>query len=615
MIDEIINFEKSLQRAENKKIIEPEGLYIYLSIEGNDLKSHLIINPFPDLDKYYDYKDLLQNCFKRYQYVDGFSNANSRFDGFKSIISCSAYSVVITKENFIKRYSNNEWNICINNFFSKAKKFVPDEDSNILSSFEKYLKEQLKNDLDNYESELNKIKEQIIKEQNKEQIKKQIKDYKTIYIFLDLPIEKYKSAWENFSKNTKINSNESFTENNYLQSDELINFDLGRKPFMAHYTATFFNNYKTKSEDQEFIKKFFKELKSKDIFPKPLPIFIDKKELNHKVVSIYQANKDKMSYSDIFEEIYNTDEGIEMNDLQNYYLLYANNNQGKIEIKDFEFVPSFNYKFECSISQIFQTESEIASIKNIFDFQRIIVRELFDDCLVKIDEKGKYTQNYWGTVKSQYCKTNNNYRLILQYRKSFYDFIYKSKKDSIKPIILRDIILSSIIDTLKDEKYRTTNKTKEERIKTLLNIYFSINQYFDPENTNFNKINITMATKTKDLLVYVQELVSNEDKHFEEGNDIEFAFSFGQLVYYLLSQSEASNKTHSLLLSYLQKSDFDLLKEKAKEDFTKYSYKISFNNKKFNKICSEIFSYKPQSKFSDLVSFFLAGYFSKNSIY
>lgn len=603
MIDEIINFEKSLQSAENKKLIKPEGLYIFLTIEDNILKSHLMINSYPIEEKYSYYKDLLQSCFERYQYVDGFNNANSRFDGYKSIISCSAYSVVITKENFIKRYSNDEWDICLNNFFSKAKYFVPYEDSNTLSLFEKYLKKQLKSDLDNYENELNKIKEQT-------------KGYKTIYIFLDLPIEKYKSAWENFSKNFNPNSIDNDNlDNNYLQSDELINFDISRKSFMAHYTATFFYNYKTKSEDQEFIKKFFKELKSKDIFPKPLPIFIDKKELNYKVVSIYQANKDKMSYSDIFEEIYKTDEGIEMNDLQNYYLLYTNNNQGKIEIKDFEFVPSFNYEFECSIFSIFETELKIASIKNIFDFQRIIVRELFDNCLVKIDEKGKYTQNYWGTVESQYCKTNNNYRLILQYRKSFYDFIYKSKKESIKPLILRDIILSGIVDTLQDEKYRTTNKTKEEHIKTLLNIYFSVNQYFDPENTNFNKINIPMATKTKDLLVYVQELASNEDKHFEEGNDIEFAFSFGQLVYYLLSQNETSNKTHSLLISYLQKSDFELLKEKAKEDFTKYSYKISFNNKKFNKISSEIFAYKPKSKFSDLVSFFLAGYFSKNSIY
>ncbi|MDK2838232.1 MAG: hypothetical protein PWR15_1301 [Bacteroidota bacterium] len=238
MIDEIINFEKSLQSAENKKLIKPEGLYIYLTIEDNNLKSHLMINPHPIEEKDSYYKNLLQNCFERYQYIDGFNNANSRFDGYKSIESCSAYSVVITKENFIKRYSNDEWNTCINNFFSKAKYFVPDEDSNTLSLFEKYLKEQLKSDLDNYENELNKIKEQI-------------KGYKTIYIFIDLPIEKYKSAWGNFSKNFNPNSiDNNNLGNNYLQSDELINFDISRKPFMAHYTATFFYNYKTKSEDQ-----------------------------------------------------------------------------------------------------------------------------------------------------------------------------------------------------------------------------------------------------------------------------------------------------------------------------------------------------------------------------
>jgi CRISPR-associated protein Csh1 len=255
-------------------------------------------------------------------------------------------------------------------------------------------------------------------------------------------------------------------------------------------------------------------------------------------------------------------------------------------------------------------------IYNIFDFQKIIVRELFDNCLFKKDEKKEtFSNNYWGEVKSQFCKTNNNYRLILQYRKAFYDYIYKSKKQMITGDMLKDIILSSIVDTLRDDKYRPENYAKEERIKRLLNIYFSLNQHFDTNNNNFNKIKISMVTKTKDLLDYSQELVSNEDKHLEENQDAEFAFCFGQMVFYLLAQSEASNKTHSLLLAYLQKADFDILKQKAKEDITKYSYKISFNNKKFNKISSEILGYLPNAKFNDLISFFLAGYFSKNMIF
>jgi hypothetical protein len=58
-----------------------------------------------------------------------------------------------------------------------------------------------------------------------------------------------------------------------------------------------------------------------------------------------------------------------------------------------------------------------------------------------------------------------------------------------------------------------------------------------------------------------------------------------------------------------------MLKRKAKEDITKYSYKISFSNQKFNKISSEVLGYSPEPKFDDLISFFLAGYFSKNIIY
>jgi CRISPR-associated protein Csh1 len=349
-----------------------------------------------------------------------------------------------------------------------------------------------------------------------------------------------------------------------------------------------------------------------------LPIFIDKEELNRKIISLYEKDK-KLTFADIFEKIYTTAyDGIEDSDIQNYYLLYAQIENKKMVIKDFEFVPSFFYKTDnYKIDSVFQTDNHLPeTIDNIFEFQRIIVREFFDNCLFRKDEKKEiYTNNYWGEVKSQYCKTNNNYRLILQYRKAFYDFIYKSKKQSITGDIFKDIVLSSVADALQDEKYRSKNHAKEERIRTLLNIYFSLNQQFDKNNNNFNKITISMATKTKELLDYAKELVSNEDTHFENDNDMEFAFCFGQMVYYLLSQSEASKKTHSLLLAYLQKADFGLLKQKTKEDITKYSYKISFNNKKFNKMTGEILGYLPNTKFNDLISFFLAGYFSKNVIY
>lgn len=605
MIDEIINFENALKKSGDlKQIAKPEGLYIYVSFDDeNNVKLKTGIYPIPENNDFIQEDSHFEDCFQRNQYVNGFSNANSRFDGFKTNASSCAYSIIITKANYNNLIENGTWNDSINNFFSKAINYI--NIKNGIEEFKEFLLCKLKDEIESFEKRIENHNEKI-------NTKEKIKEFKTLFVFLDIPVKEYKDSWDIFSQKAAKGSSES----SYFQNSELINFDISRKEFLAHRTATFMENYKVSSELQSYIKSFFNSLKSKNIFPKPLPIFIDKKELNRKVISIYENDK-KLTYADIFERIYAKEEGIEDSDLQNYYLVYVNNNQGKIEIKDFEFVPSFNYKLGYEIKSVFDEFNKFPrAIDNVFEFQRIIIRELFDNCLFRKDEKTEtYTNNYWGEVKAQFCKSNNNYRLILQYRKAFYDFVYKSKRQALTGDMIKDIILSGVIDALQDEKYRNKNPAKEDRIKTLLTIYFNLNQYFDTNNINFNKINISMATKTKELLAYAKRLVSDEEKHFEENEDIEFAFCFGQLVYYLLSQSEASNKTHSLLLAYLQKSDFELLKQKAKEDATKYSYKISFHNKKFNKMSGEVFGYTPKTNFTDLNSFFLAGYFSKNIIY
>jgi len=606
MIDEIINFEKALKKSGDlKQIVKPEGLYIYVSFdEENNVKSNTGIYPIPENNHFIQENNHFEDCFQRNQYVNGFSNANSRFDGFKTNSSSCAYSIIVTKVNYINLIENGNWDASINNFFSKAINYI--DNKNNVENFKQFLICRLKDEIELFEKRISNYND------GKTNAKEKIKEFKTLFVFLDISVKEYKASWDTFNQKAAKASSES----SYFQNNELINFDISRKEFLAHHTATFIESYKVSSELQGYIKSFFNSLKSKNIFPKPLPIFIDKKELNRKVISIYENDK-KLAFADIFERIYAKEEGIEDSDLQNYYLLYAQVENKKFIIKDFEFVPSFNYKLDYEMKPVFDGFNKFPeAIDHIFEFQRIIIRELFDNCLFKKDDKtGAVTNNYWGEVNAKSCKSNNNYRLILQYRKAFYDFVYKSKRQALTGNMIKEIILSSVIDALQDEKYRNKNPAKEERIKSLLTIYFNLNQHFDTNNSNFNKINISMATKTKELLAYAKELVSNDEKHFEENEDMEFAFCFGQLVYYLLSQSEASKKTHSLLLAYLQKSDFDLLKQKAKEDTTKYSYKISFNNRKFNKMSSEVFGDTPKTNFADLISFFLAGYFSKNVIY
>lgn len=618
MIEEIINFEKALKESgEKQQATTPSGLNILFSVENEQeiIKWGIYPNDSINMDNFSFDIDHFKKCGELYQYTTGL-NVNRRLDRGKikrKNESCSLFSYILRIQAIDEIKTNSDWSSYIEDYKLNASQFFDlNGKPDLKNNFEEFIS-FLKADF------LNKL-EKILKlvETYNESGKKKIKLDK-VSIFFDADEKYYKEAQTNSLQG------KSFTEQKiellygvgnhgeYKESDLMSGFS-ERKEFLLHRTAPFEKDFKIPSSYLTIINDFFTKLNGS--FPKPLPIFIDKKELNRKVISIYEKDK-KLTFADIFERIYATNEGIEDSDLQNYYLLYAQKIKGGFEIKDLEFVPSFNYLLNYEVLPVFETEKKLPFvIANVFDFQRIIVKELFDNCLTRYDDKeDSYINNYWGEVKEKFCKSTNNLRLILQYRKAFYDFVYKSKQRSITGRMLNDIILSGVMDTLKDEKIRTKNAAKEERIKTLLTIYFNLNQHFDTNNNNFTKINTSMATKTKELLGYAQELVSNDEKHFEENEDVEFAFCFGQLVFYLLSQSEASKKTHSLLLAYLQKSDFDLLKQKAKEDATKYSYKISFNNMKFNKMCGEVFGYTPQTKFNDLISFFLAGYFSKNIIY
>jgi len=625
MIDEIINFENSLEQSgEGKDFFPKSGLNFLISIENNEPIIKWGIYPHEKInhEKIQFDTEHFNKCGRLYSFTTGLGN-NKRHD--RKNESCNLFSYILTNQSIDDILTNSDWDTSVENFKQKSSIYFDFKDKEQLyfdyEKFIVYLKSEV----------FLKLREEIYQNiESHNAIEKHPIKAEKILIFFDTDEEYYKNAKINCikAKSGKQHRNKKKDKNTqgnclkgvpileneqYKESDILSGFS-DRKEFLQHRTAVFKNDYKISSNYLTIINDFFTKLKG---YPKPLPIFIDKEELNRKVVSIFEKDK-KSTFEDIFEKIYTVrDEGYKDSDLQHYYLLYAQTENKKMVIKDFEFVPSFTYKTNYVIDSVFDTERKLPNyLADIFDFQKVVVRELFDDCLFRKDDKADtYSNNYWGEVKSQFCKTNNNYRLILQYRKAFYDFIYKSKKQAITGYMLKDIVLSSLVDVLQDEKYRPSDKLKEERIKLLLNLYFSINQNFDKNNINFNKIEIPMATKTKELQAFAQNLVSKEEKHFEENEDMEFAFCFGQVVYYLLSQSEASNKNHSLLLAYLQKADFDLLKQKAKEDFTKYSYKISFNNRKFNKICSEILGYTPQKKFNDLNSFFLAGYFSKNVIY
>lgn len=125
-----------------------------------------------------------------------------------------------------------------------------------------------------------------------------------------------------------------------------------------------------------------------------------------------------------------------------------------------------------------------------------------------------------------------------------------------------------------------------------------------------------MANRTNEILLQLKELTEAEnDSHIKDGDDEAFAFAAGQIIWKLLIQSQASNRTHALLEPFLQKVDVSQFKLAIARTFEMYKHEFTLYPKKygFDKIMSEVMGYEPnETNMKKLLPFILAGYFAKS---
>lgn len=93
------------------------------------------------------------------------------------------------------------------------------------------------------------------------------------------------------------------------------------------------------------------------------------------------------------------------------------------------------------------------------------------------------------------------------------------------------------------------------------------------------------------------------------------SLSAGQLIYYLVSQSEAKNKTQGLVTPFLELSTSTKLKQAIITMYKKYGYKIDLGAHKINNLIGMVTGYETQSKASDYQDLIISGICSKNIIY
>jgi CRISPR-associated protein Csh1 len=214
-----------------------------------------------------------------------------------------------------------------------------------------------------------------------------LKDGYVIVFFLkEVPIENYKKSYLKYIGENVFNKaefNTTFQDIIYGVSDSLNTFN-DKKRFLKHQSASFIFNYRVHGEDAQLIWKFYQLSRNKQL-PNPLPIFVDKDEVNLNADVVKLFNNGRVTgYSEIIRSLLN----LRQTNLQNFYLLFIQ----KGYIIDLDFVPVFKYTLKDKseddfvIKELFGTEiNEYFNSKthNVFDFQFSVVNPIFNKQLVQ----------------------------------------------------------------------------------------------------------------------------------------------------------------------------------------------------------------------------------------
>jgi CRISPR-associated protein Csh1 len=618
MIKEISRFvdelENSNPEAFSKNIELKEGLYIFLDMEkqndayvlkNRDNDGKILKDDIGLFTKETEMNPFFEKCLKLQINSIPVSPAKI-FNPNKKIYnaSCSPFALCFNKKNFIKYDSEILKNELKNQYFRTAEKFINKDKREHLEWFENFKGFMVNKFL----SFINELEEFTVAKSNF-----------NVNIFLKQPqVEDYFETHQLYLQKNVFNKdkfNMEIDDEVLGISDSLSGFN-DKKRFLQHKTAPLEYNYRINGNVALKIWKFFRMQKNNQL-PNPMPVFIDKQELNGKVVSIYNDDR-KKGFVEIIKDLLD----YHKEDLHNFYLIFFHNGLKGSRIIDLDFVPVFEYEFKnkMEIKALFNTISKEKgellndySIDNVFAFQNIIVRKIFNNSLVQYSKKSeKYSYKYFDDIDPKFVHGDIIYNLILKYRKAFYDFIYKSKHQAITNVMFHNIMQNTIFDDIMHDEYKLDKKyhTNEISIKEKLNIWFSLYNFF-----NQNKKREDMINKTTELFERIKLISKNNNEQLN--SDEEFAFAAGQVIWKLLIQSESANRTHALLEPFLQKTDAKLFKLAIARTFETYKHKFTLypNKYEFDKIFSDVMGFEPDEKnMKNLLPLILAGYF-KESIF
>lgn len=635
MIREIINFTNDLledyPEIEQIKKKPDTGLHVFIDLDKNgNWANHELVK-----GKDYDYFDgkntdiaMWNECI-RYQEASAYITMNKvkRFDKKQKIHSCSPFSIAYNykfkdeekKERGIKVFDKktkpSQEEIMANNKLIRQKRYelvmtiVPEYMKNAISIYG-ITEKDLVETIEIFYSLLPQIVDYL--DSNIDDYCK-LSDAAYLHVYL---------RTVDIAEQERLH--ETYVEENLLNGDlknnkGILGFFTGynsKKPFMYHKTGIMNDGINQLfSKNEALTISNFEKMWKRKCFPNPLPIVVDKRELNKKIIKIFNEANEPLSFHKIIEKIFSEPN---TNDQPCYYLLNYVNTMSGMQINDLDFIPQFRYYFDDTImvnnvmqagyvkDGVFEADATM-KLKNVFDFEKDVARTIFNNVLVKKTDDS-YSTNYFGEIKPEYVRGGHSmWQLIMKYRKSFYDFIYKFQQNAITAMMFDDMMYESILSNIHYDKIKTKYFGYNNDIKNKLNIWFSLYDYFD-DNKNSNNI-ISMV---KDLKDKIRAIANGEA---DIASPEEFAFAAGQLVSYLIDRSAASDKDYSMLEPYLQKAKSGQLQDAIAHAITIYKHDIKVCKSKFENLASNVLADGSNVEMKPLLKFFLAGCFSTCVIY
>lgn len=282
-----------------------------------------------------------------------------------------------------------------------------------------------------------------------------------------------------------------------------------------------------------------------------------------------------------------------------HYLYVEQGNQLVIAEHDFlpgltsELVPPFeleNYLMLDNVSP--KTIGKTAELESIID------NWLFNKNLIK---------NYF----SQSPKPNDWFsgfqvNLLIRYKDALRNYFRKGDKQGFISCIDR-LSQSLLKEMLLMESYKKLEHTK---IALGLNLRLSLLEYFNIEEKS------GMGDRLRSLAEGLKDKLSADkiDENIVCQNDQEFYYYTGQIVRYLVSVSQAQNRTYTIIDQVTDARDIERFKQEIFKLHKKYSNLLSLENDRYNRLLAAVMAYDVATDKIMGFDLFLAGVASQNMI-